>query len=281
MMPDGRRPAGRRGTLTAAFLVSILLATFVSHAQTTTSSLTGTVRMPDGSAAPMALVVARSAATGAERAVMAGIEGSYRIDLLPPGTWNVVARLGEAMISDTRTVALGLQQTLRLDLEVGSTISEHVTVSAESPLVDPDRPLGEFHIENEQINVLPLDGRDYTDLALLDSAARPPLDGGFLGEREPVLIVNGQSPRSNSFRVRPRQRRDSQHHHRAGRQRPVGRGLRAGGQPPAQRAGRVHRIVAGAGRDRQYRLAPAGRVQLQRPPEARQGVLLPRLRAHE
>jgi hypothetical protein len=107
MMPDGRRPAGRRGTLTAAFLVSILLATFVSHAQTTTSSLTGTVRMPDGSAAPMALVVARSAATGAERAVMAGIEGSYRIDLLPPGTWNVVARLGEAMISDTRTVALG------------------------------------------------------------------------------------------------------------------------------------------------------------------------------
>lgn len=205
MIPDRRRPVRRNGTFAAAVVVSILCATFFlsppSLAQSTTSALFGTVRMPDGSAAPMALVVARSAATGAERPVMADIDGNYRIELLTPGVWTVEAKLGEAMVSEARTVTLGLQQTQRLDLEVASNISEHVTVSAEKPLVDPERPLGEFHIEHDKISALPLNGRDVTDLALLDSAARPPLDSGFLGEREPVLIVNGQSPRSNSFLV--------------------------------------------------------------------------------
>jgi len=201
MSREGRRRLSRRAAQCAALLIPILLAGVTGHAQTTSAALTGTVLMPDGSAAPGALVVARSEATGVERAAVAGFEGRYRIDLLKPGSWTVVARLGEAMVSQSRTVALALQQTLRLDLAVASAISEHVTVKAEPPLVDPERPLGEFHIEHAQINVLPLDGRDYTDLALLDSAARPPLDGGFLGEREPVLIVNGQSPRSNSFLV--------------------------------------------------------------------------------
>lgn len=177
------------------------LAVSPARGQTTTASIRGVVRTRDVGPAPGALVLARSEATGAERSASADALGRYRIDLLPPGEWTITARLGDAMASDPRTVALHLQQSLTLDLEVGSALTETVTVRAEAPLVDPARTAGELRMPSALIDDLPLNGRTFTDLALIDGSVLPSPPGGFLGERGSVLVANGQSGRANSFLV--------------------------------------------------------------------------------
>lgn len=159
------------------------------------------MRTGDGEPAPAALVSAISEGTGAERSAIADPEGRYRIALLTPGAWTVRARLGDALASETRTVLLSLQQTLRLDLEISLGASERVTVTAGAPRLDTTRSGGELRVGRDRIGALPLNGRSFTDLALLDASARGAIPGGLLGEREPVLVVNGQSARANSFLV--------------------------------------------------------------------------------
>ena len=184
-----------------AVVAAAALGIVSARAQTTSSVLTGTLRVQKGSPVPGALVQARSQATGALRSTVTDREGRYRIDLLAPGTWTVVARLEDGTMSETRTVTLRLQETVTLDFTVGSALMERVTVVSSEPLVDPARTGGEFRIGGSEVDALPLAGRVVTDLALLDSSVRATPPGDFYGERGSVFVVNGQSGRSNSFLV--------------------------------------------------------------------------------
>jgi len=183
------------------FLCLALVAPSAARAQSTTASIAGIVRTRDGAPAPGAMVAARSPATGVERAAPSGPGGRYRIDLLAPGEWTVTARLGDALVSQPKSVTLHLQQIARVDFEVGSSLSESVTVTPESRLVDPERTGEELRIQSRQIDGLPLNGRSFTDLAFIDASVLPSAPGGFFGERGSVLILNGQSGRANSYLV--------------------------------------------------------------------------------
>jgi hypothetical protein len=148
-----------------------------------------------------AVVQARSEASGATRTVITDEDGQYRIDSLSPGTWTVVARLADGAASESRVVRLRLQQTVRVDFTVGAGLTEHVEVKAEAPLVDAKETASALRVNEEQVASLPLSGRVFTDLALLDSSVQPAAPGTFIGERGSVFTVNGQSGRSNSFLV--------------------------------------------------------------------------------
>jgi outer membrane receptor protein involved in Fe transport len=173
-------------------------------AQTTSATLIGTVRTAAG-AEPVAdaVIQARAESSGALRVAVTDAEGGYRLEALPPGSWTVVARLADGRVSGSQVVALGLQQTVRLDFAVGVAdgLSEQVTVRAEAPLIDPGRTAGKLSIQREQVDRLPLAGRTFTDLARLDSTVQPSAPGTYFGERAAVFVVNGQSGRSNSFLV--------------------------------------------------------------------------------
>jgi hypothetical protein len=98
-------------------------------------------------------------------------------------------------------VTLRLQQNSQLDFTVGSGSAEKVTVVAEAPLVDRLQTAGELRVSSQQVDALPLSGRVFTDLALLDSSVGAAAPGNYFGERGSVFTVNGQSGRSNSFLV--------------------------------------------------------------------------------
>ncbi len=187
--------------LLGALALLNLLAPRPARAQSTSASIAGVVRTRDGAAAPGATVVARSIATGVERSAPAGPDGRYRIDLLAPGEWTVLARLGDALASEPATITLHLQQVQQLDFQVGSALTESVTVRAETPFIDPARTDEELRLQARQIDTIPLNGRSFTDLALIDPAVLPSAPGGFFGERASVLVLNGQSARANSFLV--------------------------------------------------------------------------------
>ena len=184
--------------------VCVLLAAAavgISHAQSTTSVLTGHVFGEDKRPVAGAVVQVASRALGIVRSEFTDANGLYQIDLLQPGEWMIVARDERGISSESRTVTLGLQQTVKLDLAIGEGLTEVVSVTAEKPLIDPNRTGGELRIGGDESDALPVSGRVLTDLALLDSSVQPTEAGTYFGERGSVFVINGQSGRANSFLV--------------------------------------------------------------------------------
>ena len=185
----------------AALLTAAGLCIAPALAQTTTATLTGRVRAADGTGVPGIVIEARNATIGMTRSASTDVDGRYRIDLLPPGTWAVTARQAGLLVADVRTISFSLQQTGIVDFTVGSVKTETITVKAEAPLVDSARFGSELRVDGTQVDDLPINGRNLTDLALLNSSVSTAAAGNFYGERGSVFVVNGQSGRANSFLV--------------------------------------------------------------------------------
>ncbi len=190
-----------RTTLWSALPWVVLLTTSPVLAQATSSSLRGTVRLEDGKPAVGAIVQARSETTGAVRVTTTDDAGRYQLLALPVGTWTVVARATEGAVSESVRVESRLQESSVQDLTVGAGMTERVTVNSSATLIDKKETAGKLRISAEKISVLPVRGRVFTDLALLDSSVRPAAGGAFYGETSSVFIVNGATGRSNSFLV--------------------------------------------------------------------------------
>jgi carboxypeptidase family protein/TonB-dependent receptor-like protein len=200
---DGRRRVARRrasGFVAVLFLLA-LPASRPALAQSTTGSLTGRVLGADTTPLPGATVEARSEETGVVRGAVTDAAGRYRFDLLAPGAWTLRAHVGDGPPGTAVSVVVTLQSTATADLVVGGAVTESVTVTAATPLVDRERTGGELSIDRSIVDDIPIAGREVTDLALLDSSVRqaPPAD--LFGERGTVFVINGQSGRGNSFLV--------------------------------------------------------------------------------
>ena len=169
--------------------------------QTTSAILSGRVVTPSGDGVGAALVQARAESSGTLRTAMADGDGRFRFDAIAPGTWSVVARSPDGVLSDTKSVTLRLQQTVAVNLTVGTGLEENVEVRADVPLLEPQRTGSELRILDTQAQELPIAGRAITDLALLDSSVRPAAASSYYGERAAPFVVNGQTGRSNSYLV--------------------------------------------------------------------------------
>lgn len=159
------------------------------------------MRTTAGKAVAAALVQARSEDSGAVRTATTDAKGRYRFDLLPPGGWTLVARSPEGVLSDTKTIALRLQQVGAVDLVIGTGMEEEVTVNADAAMVESQRTGGELRVLGTQAENLPIAQRNATDLALLDSSVRRAAPASYYGERAAPFVINGQTGRSNSYLV--------------------------------------------------------------------------------
>jgi hypothetical protein len=193
--------SGERRRVLGLLLAVALGGGGLVRAQSTTATIRGTVRDPAGRSVPEAVVQAQLAATGTLRNAITDLDGTYQFVGLSPGEWMVVARTGEGGTSETRTTTLGLQQVATVDLTMGSGLTEQVTVTAESPVLDPQQVGGKHAVSGERADALPIAGRQLTDLALLDASVKQATPGNFYGERGSVFVLNGQSGRANSFLV--------------------------------------------------------------------------------
>ena len=140
-----------------------------------TGSLAGIVHDATGGVLPGVTVTVRGPALQRENAVATtGADGSYRLLLLPPGIYEVVAEL-EGFAPQTRRnveVAVNRQTTLDLSMSVAG-VSEAVTVSGASPIIDVSRSDVTQTVSQRTIDALPLNGRNFTDLVALVPGAKP------------------------------------------------------------------------------------------------------------
>ncbi len=119
-----------------------------------TGSISGRVTATDGSLLPGVTVEARSDVLPGPRVTVTGANGEYRLPALPPGSYTVKFDLS-GMQSVTRKAQVQLAQDVVADATLGPGITENVTVTAESSIIDKDSASIASALSNDQILGLP------------------------------------------------------------------------------------------------------------------------------
>ncbi len=140
---------------------------FTTYAQTS-ATLGGVARDSSGAGVPTARITVTNEQTQLTREIQTDDSGSYSVSPLPPGLYSIrVEKDGFRPIRQAG-VRLEVNQSARLDfnLELGS-VSETVEVTDAAPLLESDSSSIGQVIENRQITELPLNGRNFVQLATL------------------------------------------------------------------------------------------------------------------
>jgi hypothetical protein len=185
---------------TLLWLVLLVAAPAVLDAQSHRGIIRGRVQDASGAVVVGAAVTAINEATNEMRATTSGDAGAFALAELAPGTWRVeIGAPGHK--THVQRVALAVNQERRADaqLQVGA-LSDRVEVSAPAADVRRDSPAVGTVVENRQILDMPLDGRNFLELALLAPGTVPAAQGSAASVRGDFSFsVNGGREDFNSF----------------------------------------------------------------------------------
>lgn len=180
----------------------LVLCAASAAAQSTTSTILGQVRAETQAPLAGADVVAVHVETGLVRTATTDATGHYTLAALPLGSYEVRATLDRFRPLVRRGIPLvvGEPVTLNLTLVLGAADAQ-VTVTEELPGVRTRSGELSYLVSEEAIRDLPLNGRNYTDLAFLQPGviAFPYREGGSVVAHGLAASVNGQDPRSNVY----------------------------------------------------------------------------------
>ena len=149
-------------------LLNLMIFSGAVSAQTFKATIAGQVTDSTGASVPNAVVTITENATNQSQTVTTGEDGNYTFTQLTPGNYTLKIEAPNFKTLNQTGVVLETNQSLRLNptLEAGN-ITEQVTVTAETPAINTETSgKGEVIVE-KQVQDLPLNGRNFTDLALL------------------------------------------------------------------------------------------------------------------
>ena len=157
-----------------------------SQATTAAGAIQGTISDPKGAILPGAAITVTNLATGAKKALISDSAGFYNVASLVPGQYMVtVTDAGFARITTTLTVQIGTTTNGDLRLKLGAA-TEEVVVSSEAVEVNTIQSTVQNVLTEEQIDNLPVSGRNFLDLSQLepgvqlqDGAGFDPTKGGY------------------------------------------------------------------------------------------------------
>jgi hypothetical protein len=170
--------------------------------QTFQGSFAGTITDPSGAVIPGAAVTILEQDKGFSRSVTAGADGSYGIPLLPPGRYVITVRKEGFEKTARGPLTLLVNQHMRVDitLKVGA---QTVTVSVEAAPATLETQTSSVGttIDERKVNEVPLNGRNFLELALLVPGVSPGTRGSNVNARggEGSINVNGMRDSMNSY----------------------------------------------------------------------------------
>jgi hypothetical protein len=163
-----------------------MTATASAQSQATTGEISGRVVDAQGAAMPGVTVTAKSPATGYVRNVVSGAEGLFSLPLMPPDRYDVSFELsGFATVTRPVQVTVGSSLTVNQTLQL-SSVTETVTVTASSPLVESSATVRTTTVDTEAIQNLPINGRRFQDFVTLTPTVQVDPQRGqlsFAGQR--------------------------------------------------------------------------------------------------
>ena len=151
-----------------ALLGAILLASTAFSQVLDRGELSGMVRDETGASLPGVTITITHVETGLTRVVTTDGTGRYRAPLLPVGGYTIRAEL-PSFATVTRegvVVTVGSAPVIDMTLPL-ATVTEAVTVTAASPVVEVQRSIVSTTLNQKAIATLPINGRDFRDFALL------------------------------------------------------------------------------------------------------------------
>src|SRR5207237_995315 len=152
----------------AAVILSLLLPSAFAQTTVGTGSIVGTVTDPSGAVVSGAKVTIANTSTGQTVDVTTNAAGAYNSGALAPGQYKVqVSAKGFSSLSTTAAVLVGNTSTVNGKLQLGQE-SQVIEVQANAVAVNTEQAAVQGVINTNQIENLPLGGRNFLDLAQLE-----------------------------------------------------------------------------------------------------------------
>src|ERR1700678_1879781 len=187
-------------------LAFVVLACLGLSAQQITGNIRGTVTDPTGAVIPDSAVTARQTETGLSRSTTTDRNGNYVVLELPVGHYRlqVAAKGFQRYVQDGITLNVNETASVSPHLAVGSEKTQ-VLVSADAALIEPTITSMGKVVQQRELEDLPLNGRNFSQLGLLQPGVVPLTPGiaeagGSLRNGQ-AYAVNGQRPESNNFLI--------------------------------------------------------------------------------
>jgi hypothetical protein len=187
-----------RGCLAALIMVvsAAMFTTQPASAQSaTTGAIGGTISDTSGALLPNTQVTVTSPDTGTTRTVKANAQGEYRVTDLTPGSYKVsfTADGFQTKEENAVTVTVGGVTGVSPQLTVGST-SDKTEVTSQAALLDTDNNAISSTIDQNAIDNLPINGRRWSNFALLTPGVVSNSDGfGLLSFRGISVLLNNST----------------------------------------------------------------------------------------
>src|ERR1700676_56318 len=167
-------------------------------AQLTTGKIVGTVEESSGAVVPKVRIKAQNTETKITRDTVSSDAGTYEILLLPPGQYELSAELAKFKRSVRRSVTVEVNQESRVDVELqNGGLSQTVEIAAEAIQVQSTTATLGKVMSEKLIEDLPLNGRNFSDLGLLQTGVVPIQPGR--GFTQNAYNVNGARDSMNNF----------------------------------------------------------------------------------
>src|SRR5437773_4266950 len=166
------------------------------------ANVQGTISDATGAVLPGASVNVKNSGTGSSVELVTDERGRYLAPVLQPGEYEIQASLPGFQTVSRRGMRLAVGQNAVVDikLEVGQVTNQIEVVADANPINLTSAALSGL-VNDKQIRDLPLNGRSFQQLALLQTGVNAALAAGndVVGGRTPKISINGARPEQNNF----------------------------------------------------------------------------------
>ncbi len=187
----------RHSPIGLLLVVLVVPSVVFSQSQATTGVIEGVITDASGAALPGVTVTLRNIETNYTQTLVTDSGGRYRGVLLPLGRYEVSAALSGFGTKTQRGYQLAVGQTLTADITLtAAAVEESIVVTAEAPLIETARTEGAVRIDQQAVEGLPNNGRNFLDYTKLTPGVT--IVQGPDGDE---LSINGQKGISNNVSV--------------------------------------------------------------------------------
>lgn len=199
------------GLSLAVVTVLSLFFSISTHAQVTGTTISGTVSDPSGAAVPNAQVSAKNTGTDVATNATTNADGFYTIPNLLPGSYDITTTASgfSTRVDRSITLEVGAKLEFPVTLQVGQT-TQTVEVTGAAPTVELATSTISGEVTSTTVRELPLNGRDWTQLATLQpgvvvvqtqaGTGSPTVNRGNRGFGT-QMTDSGHSPYQNNYRM--------------------------------------------------------------------------------